>query len=70
MSGDEYPLMCGAAIGAFTRVSRGHIKEMRLAADPTGKALQSSTQIDKTCWPFAHDLHAINLPRTHSWVCI
>lgn len=51
----EYPLMWGAAISAFTWVSRGHINEMRLAADHTGKMLQSSTQIDKAHWPLAHN---------------
>lgn len=59
---DECPLMWGAAISAIARVSRGHIKEIRLAADHTGKVLQSSTQIDETRRLLSHNLCAINLP--------
>lgn len=61
---DEYPLEWGAALSAAGWVSRGHIKEIRLAADHIGKALQSSTQIDETRQPLTHNLHAINLPCT------
>lgn len=61
---DECPLLWGAAISAIARVSRGHIKAIRLAADHTGKAPQSSTQIDETRRPLSHNLCAINLPCT------
>ena len=42
---DEYPPIWKAATSAVTR---GHIKEIRLAADYKGKALQSLIQTDKT----------------------
>lgn len=61
---DECPQMWGAAISAIAWVSRGHIKEIRLAANHTGKAPQSSTQIDETRRPLSHNLCAINLPCT------
>lgn len=64
---DEYPLMWGVAISAFTWVSRGHANEMRLAADHAGKMLQSSTQIDTTHQPFAHNPAPSH---TRSGVCI
>lgn len=67
---DGCPLMWEAAISTVGRVSRGHIEEIRLAADHTGRALQSSTQIDETRRPLARNLHAISLPCAHSRVCI
>lgn len=53
-------------------VSGGHVKEMRLVADPPppGKAFLSSTQIDMIQQAFAHDLHASHLLKNYLGFCV
>lgn len=46
------------------------MKEMRLVADPRGKAFLSSTQIDMIQQAFAHDLHASHLLKNYLGFCV